>query len=342
MVIRLTDLYPISSGILISAAVNVLTADRFGIHRLLNKPIEQQSARSGGSAIKAKDKLIQIIIQMRSSWCALMRSLQPTLQQRNSQISQWQQIISYISRFTFVSRIGQLRISFPTISANFTFWLDTIFNRWYQALSGSIFNFMQTDTARAFISIFNRHNNQHFAFCTTPAFSRSLTPNISFINLHRPLQPITTGTDHRNSQFMQQSPCCFVSVQSQDLLQPKGAHSMFLANNLPYRSKPYSQRYSCVLKDRACRDRNSIFTLAASVKSITHTPAFLLSTTKAYKPFWPTKLINIFATTFFSRKTLFKLKNRLGIGIHDPNILHIVARSVNRITILYISPPLFY
>src|SRR3989338_5309697 len=337
MVIRLTDLYPISSGRLISATTNILTADRFNVDRLLNKPVEQQSTRSGGSAIKAKNKLIQIVIQMGSSWRALMSSLQPTLQQRNSQISQRQQIVSNIGRFTnnrmFESRIRQLLISFPTIRANFTFGLDTIFNRRYQALSRSIFNFMQTDAARAFISIFDRHNNQRFAFGATPAFSRSFTSYISFINLHRTLQPITARTNHRNSQFMEQSPCCFVSVQSQNLLQPKGAHSMLLADNLPYRSKPYTQGYSRVFKNCASRNRGSIFTMAASVKPATHTPAFSLIATRADKPFRPTKLINIFATTIFSRKTFFKLKHSLGIGIHGPSILHIVVRSVNRITI---------
>ncbi len=49
MVIRFTDLCLISSIILISAAVNVLTTDRFDIHRLLNKPIEQLTMIPKGS-----------------------------------------------------------------------------------------------------------------------------------------------------------------------------------------------------------------------------------------------------------------------------------------------------
>ncbi len=49
MVIRFTDLCLISSIILISAAVNVLTTDRFDIHRLLYKPIEQLTMIPKGS-----------------------------------------------------------------------------------------------------------------------------------------------------------------------------------------------------------------------------------------------------------------------------------------------------
>ena len=138
MVIRLTAATTMSwVSELFTFATNVLCPNRSDVHRLFDKAIKQQSTKSGGSTIKPKNKFIQIVIQMRRSWRTLMSSLQPALQQRDYQISQRQQIITDISRFTnnrmFITKDRQLTIAIPIIGTYFAFRLNTFFNHWYQA-----------------------------------------------------------------------------------------------------------------------------------------------------------------------------------------------------------------
>ena len=279
---------------------------------------------------------------MRGSWRTLMCSLKPSLQQRSYKIRQGQQISTNISRFTnnsmLITSRRQLAISIPTISMYFAISFNALFNRWYQTLSRSIFDLMQADASWVFAFIFNRNYNQGFALSSSTPFSRTWASNIGFIHLHRTHQAVATGTDHRNTQFMQQSPCCFVSIQSQNLLKSQGTDPMFLADHLPYSSKPQTQWYSRIFKDRARRNRNSIFTLTASIQSVFHKPAFWVTTAWTDKSIWPSHLIKILSTRFFSRKALFRLKHRLRVVFHNPHILYIGGRSVKRITINLYMP----
>src|SRR3989338_252255 len=177
MGIRLTALSTISSGAMLFMPENILTFNRHSTYRLLNETVKQQTTRARSSAIKTKHKFIQIVIQMRRQWSALMRSLKPTFQQRRYTISQRQQIFPNVSRFTnnftMITSRRQTNISIPIIRAHFTARFYTLFNRWYQTLSRSIFNFMQTNSPSMLILIFNGHNNQDLIGSTSATFSRT-------------------------------------------------------------------------------------------------------------------------------------------------------------------------
>lgn len=82
------------------ATTNVLARNRINDYSLLDEVIEQLATRTGRSSIKSKHKFVQIVIQMRRTWCTLMCSQQPSFQQGGNTIGQRQQIFTNISRLT--------------------------------------------------------------------------------------------------------------------------------------------------------------------------------------------------------------------------------------------------
>ena len=51
---------------------------------------------------------------------------------------------------------------------------------------------------------------------------------------------------------MQHGPCCLVSTQTQDTLQPKRTHTVFLIRYIPCRSEPAAHRSARFLENRSC------------------------------------------------------------------------------------------
>jgi hypothetical protein len=108
---------------------------------------------------------------------------------------------------------------------------------------------------------------------------------------------------------------------------------MLLANYLPDSPKPQTQREPGVLKYGSSRNRNLNIAMAAVKLSPASNPGFAVTTVRTNKPFWPPQLIKIFSTRSFSAKSLFKLKHRLRVMFHLPNILHLGVTGVNRISL---------
>ena len=315
------------------------TYERSNVNRLLSKTVEQQSTRSRGSTIKPKYKFIQIVVQIRRRRFPLMRSNQPSLQQRSHMIGQRQQIFTNFGRLsnnrTGVTTGGQAIISFPAISTDLTFGLNTLFDRWNQTGSRSALDLMETDAAGTTIPILNRHKHKRFASSPTTSFARSRATNIGFINLHRVNQLITARTNHRLTQFMHHQPCCLITLQSQNSFQSQGADSILLTDYLPDSFEPHSQGKVGILENRSSRNRNSIFALPTMKLPSVRFPSFFVTATRTNKSFWPSKLIQIFSTRFFRSKVLFKFKHRLRIVFHRPYILHLGSVGVNWISLFF-------
>lgn len=270
-----------------------------------------------------------------------MSPQQPTFQQGSHTVNQRQQVFANISRLTdnlmLITRGRQLAISSPTIRTDFIFGLNTLFNRGYQAIPGSVFNFVQSDSSGTFAFIFYRYNHQRFVRSPSAMFPRPGTTKIDFINLHRPDQVITARANHRSAQSVKHRPGCFISAKSQNALQSQRTNSMLLANHLPDSPKPQTQRQSGVLKDGPSRNRNLNIAVAAVKLSSASHPSFSVTTVRANKPFWPPHLTKICSARFFSVEILFELKQCLGIMFH-PRILYLGVTGVNRISLLNISP----
>ncbi len=123
--------------------------------------------------------------------------------------------------------------------------------------------------------------------------SRTTASNIDFINLNSTNQAIATRTNYSKSQFVQQEPYCFAPAKSQDILKAKCADALFLANYLPYYTKPQPQRDSCILINGICCYREFILTLTTSIQlSISDSYSFMTAT-RAMNSFWPAQSFSI-------------------------------------------------
>lgn len=141
--------------------------------------------------------------------------------------------------------------------------------------------------------------------------------NIGFINLHRAYQQTPTRTNHSNSQSVQQSPCCFITTQSKNLLKSFGINTLLLANYMPYRFKPQLQGNPTILKNSTRDNRNLKIALATAELSPLSPPGLPAVTTRTNKSIWPSYLTKICSTCFFVQELLLKFKNGFGVILHN-------------------------
>ena len=132
---------------------------------------------------------------------------------------------------------------------------------------------------------------------------------------------------------MQHSPYCFISVNTQNLLKTQRTNTMLLTNHLPYSTEPHSQWYTSILKDGSCCNRSPKFAVLTSAQPVLYNPKFSMIASRTDKSIWPPHLIKIFSASFFSCKTLFKLKYVFRVIFHIPHILYIGGVAVKRITL---------
>ena len=83
---------------------------------------------------------------------------------------------------------------------------------------------------------------QYLALRAAPTlFARFRSADENLVDFDNALQPLTTGTNHRPTQFVQQCPRRAVAPQPQHPLQAQSAGPTFLAGHVPERFEPHAQ-----------------------------------------------------------------------------------------------------
>jgi len=289
-------------------------------YSLLNKTEKEFSSRSRCSAIKAKSKFIQIIVQMRDANRSLVCPQQPAFKQRCYDIAFWQQVFAYISLisdyFVSISNKFQSVISIPSIRAYDTAWYYSIFYCLFQAFSRCIGYTFKSNTTNTSVIQLSSNNNQSLASSAPTSLSWFSSTDVCFIYLNYTRKLVTTRTNHGPPKFMYPCPSGMVTSQAQSALQTQGTDSIFLVRHIPHRTKPPLEWLPGAMEYCSSCYRSLKTTIRTVVQFAICFPSFFMLTTWAYKSIWPPKLKEIFSANLFRAKSLFKFHKSFWVIFH--------------------------
>jgi len=292
---------------------------------LLDHSVEELTSGAGSSAIESKGKFIEVIVQVRTTNRSLMGSQQPSFQQRSCPMSQGQQVFSGFGGFSYhsmnVSQGSQLTITCPIISANQAARLHGFLDRLRETLCRSIGHPHQPNSPNMPFVFLGCDHHQSLSRRAAATLTRLFTADIGFINLNDTRQTVTAWSNPGYSQLLKPDPYSFITWQPKDFLKSQRADAGFLAGHMPDGPKPQTQRFSGVLENGACGDRDLIIAMTTAIKASLGSPGFTIATPWTRKPFWPPQLKQIPAAGLFGSKPLLELQNGAGIifNFHHPS-----------------------
>lgn len=140
---------------------------------------------------------------------ALVRAEQPSLHQRNHLMHTGKQMLARLLvtlNLPIVAVSHQFTVRLKAVCADRATRFDRLSNESVQGLSCRIRNSLHPYTTDFLSSIFDRNDNQGFAFRLTTDHPFFFAAPIGFIDFDRPRQAISARSDHRPSKFVQPSP----------------------------------------------------------------------------------------------------------------------------------------
>ena len=215
-----------------------------------------------------------------------------------------------------IAKFTQSIISIPVICTNCRARLNAVFYSIVETLCRSIGHMFQSYSSNTLPILLCDNDYQCFTGSSTTSFSRFRTTNISFINFDYPRKAITPGANHSTTQLMKPTPSCSIAAQSQCSLQTQSTNALFLVRHIPYRTKPYLQWFTRILKNCTCCYRCLIFTMSAIIQAFSSFPCFLMFTPWATKPIRPSKLKQVLFTCLFRDKPFFELHKISWVVFH--------------------------
>jgi hypothetical protein len=267
-------------------------------------------------AIKTKNKFIQIVGQLGRSDGTLIRSQKPPFKQRGDQVRQFQFLGG--KDFSWEALFRQLAISGPIIRFNHAARGNHLLYKSTQAAHRGVPYLGQANSAKSLGGlIFNDNRHQGFSLGSTPRFSRFFALHIRFIHLNATRQLISARSHHGTPQVVEPFPRRLVAAQIQYLLQSQSIGPIFLAGNVPHRSKPKGKRFMRSMKNGPGSNRSLSATLLAMPKAPLCLPSKPALAFRANKSIGPTHLSHIFQAGRLCSKSFFKFSQGPGKILHN-------------------------
>jgi len=302
------------------ATADFLTFHRTNRYGLLNQPKEQFSTGQRSPSVESECIFVQVEVQVRCEYSSLVRSLQPRLQQGSCSAYQWQRILPKLGRFASndvrIALRGQSPIAAPAISTYHTAKFHTFVYSRYQTRRRSIRYPSKANTANVVGLVFNRNENQRLARCAATSLPWPFASDIRFVHLHSTRQTISTRAYHCSANFMKPYPDRFISLESQDSLQPCGTDPVFLADHIPHRPKPELKGLSCILKYGPRRYGRFVSTIRAVVQFPCGQPSPVILAARASKTIGPSQFEYVIQTRLLRGKPLLEFHDRSWVVFH--------------------------
>lgn len=215
----------------------------------------------------------------------------------------------------------QSPVGVQAVSSYRAAWFDRFADKTMQHFSAGRLDTPHANSADARSVFFRRHDDQGFFLGLSADYSLFLTAPVGFIDFHRTLEAIPSGTHHRTSKFVQQGPRRLIAAQSQHALEGQGTSTVLLARDAPHGSEPEGKRQMAVLKDRPRSDRSLMTTTATEPQPPRRFPGLRALAPGANKAFRPPQPKQVVPTGLVRGKAAFKVHQRLRIFLnHAPTL----------------------
>ncbi len=282
-------------------------------HELLSEAVEDLADMAGPTSVEAKRELIEITLEMLGADFSLMGCTKPSLEQRGNEMDMREDLDSKhpislgMSNPVLEPRLCHTLVTVPSIGVNPRSRLHELGDKADQAVTRRIGDVTQAYSPNLAPAQLYSDNDQGFTaqFSTVdPLFNST---DVSFINLHCTREMVPPHSNHGLPQLLKQQPCGTIASQPKCSLEPSGAQSRLLSASQPHGHEPTPERHSCLVQDRASRQRCLPFARGAENRRSRRRPAVVNPTRRAYEPLRPPKVAQVFAARLVGRKPIRKL-----------------------------------
>lgn len=273
-----------------------------GMHgdTLFDQTKEEHAPMRGFAPVEPEREFVQIGLQVLFFERALMRTHQPSLNQRGNAVYTRQDLVgvfagaldgrSLVDVFIF----GGTGVGCKPVGVDRSARLDVLSYKRLECFSFCVGDNPQTAAPEALgREQFNGDRHQHLAFGTAPAFATPHASKDCLIHFNMPGQHIVTCMADCAPEPVQHRPGCLIGAKSKNSMQRFGGNTIFSCGHVPRGSEPNSQRRSGVMKDCPSRGGDSISARIAPPLTILHTPALRAMTRRALKPILPSNPVKV-------------------------------------------------
>ena len=251
-----------------------------------------------GPTVEAKDKLVEVVVQVLGAYGALVSPKEPALQQRSDPVNSRHHYVGRVAagRDVFgvvgVARFGKpgAGLSLPPVGLYDCPWLHRSLHERHEVPLRTISDAMHAHPSEPLWRVHldgDRHDRFLMCFSALDALLRAA--NVGFIDLDTACKTIAPRSHHCGTKFVKPQPCRLVTAQPQDSLESESAGARFLARDPPHRLEPNLQRFVGLFEQCSSDDRGLVAATRAKHRQSGSPPRSASATRRAHKALRPSK-----------------------------------------------------
>ena len=271
------------------------------VNALFDQPVEEHAPMRGLAAVEPERVFVKISLQVFCFERSLVSAHQPALNQRCDAVYTRQDLVglfagafdgrSMVEVFVF----GCAWVGYQPIGVDGRARFDMLLNKRLERFGFGVGNDLQPATPETLGGKqLHGDGHQHLASGSASALAVSRTAKDSFIHLDLSGQHVVPGMTDRAPEPVQHRPSRLIRTKPKNPMQRFGRNAVFGGGKLPGGGKPYSQRCSGEVEDRASRGGYPTDTRLAPPPPAFHAPrrgATAIRANKAMRPAKPIKVI---------------------------------------------------
>ena len=163
------------------------------------------------------------------------------------------------------------------------------------------------------LELFHCHRDEGFASSPSAALPWPNAANHRFIHFHIAGKPSMLGMANGRAKSVKYRPSSLVGAKTKKAMESLGGHPVLRCRHVPSGREPYRKWRFCVMKEGACRCRNSAPTRFAPPPTIFQSPPRAAKTFRARKTGRPAQPIQVIEARSIIRKPAEKISVILGV-----------------------------
>ena len=267
---------------------------------LFDQSVEEHAPMRRLAPVEPEREFVEIGLQVFFFERALVSTHQPALNQRGHAVNTRQDLVGLLAgpfdgrSLVKISVFGGTRVGCKTVGVEGRSRLDVLLNKRFECFGFGVWNNLQAATPEAlWREQFHGDRHQYLAFGTAPALAVPHATTDSFIHLDLSGQHVVPSMADCAPEPVQHRPGRLIGAESKDSMQRFGGNAVLGGGKMPGGGKPYSQRCSGTVEDRARRGRYTTYTRFAPPPPVFHAPRLGAATIGANKAMRPTNPIKV-------------------------------------------------
>lgn len=248
---------------------------------------------------------------------ALVRPQQPSFQQRCYPVYAWHHDVRWLwtgrqdGLLPNVAPLGEIIVTFPTVSVHNRAWLNGIPHELHEASRADIGDASQSNSPEPLRRMdLHGDDNDGLLLSMPTVYALLKAADVGFIDLHETAELRSSRPYHSPSYLVEPRPCRLIAAKPQDSLKSQCTGAKLLVGYVPHRTEPQTKGLRGPLENcTGCRGSLTLTCCTPKLASASR-PCLLPAAPRTSKPITPSQTTQVLETCLLGREPLLKLNER--------------------------------